>query len=42
MKVATRKAKAEESFTSSLVVDEPPREVFDAINDVRICEMPAR
>jgi hypothetical protein len=35
MKVATRKAEAEESFTSSFVVDKSPQEVFDAINDVR-------
>lgn len=35
MKVATRPAKAEESFTTSFVVDKSPREAFDAINNVR-------
>ena len=35
MKVANRMATAEESFTSSFVVDRSPQEVFEAINDVR-------
>ena len=35
MKVATRKATAEESFTSTFLVDRSPQQVFDAVNDVR-------
>ena len=35
MKVATRKASARESFTTSFVVEKTPQEVFDAVNDVR-------
>jgi hypothetical protein len=34
MKVANRMATAEQSFTSSFVVDRSPQEVFEAINDV--------
>ena len=35
MKVATRKASAKESFTTSFAVEKSPQEVFAAINDVR-------
>jgi uncharacterized protein YndB with AHSA1/START domain len=35
MKVATRKAVNKESFTTSFLVDQSPREVFDAVTNVR-------
>lgn len=35
MKVATRKASKDASFSTAFLVDQSPKEVFDAVNNVR-------